>query len=103
MDTTAKSKKTTRKAIIAGGIFGGVLSVLISIMMDFMVSESLEGTWRDAIVHDLDKFFSVNITPDSFIAYVLFILVLLLLAVIGAGIGAVFSYIIFKFLELLSS
>ncbi|MFC1549333.1 hypothetical protein ACFL4R_00465 [Nitrospirota bacterium] len=96
-------KKALRMALIAGGLFGGVLSVVISVLMDFMASDALQGTWRDAIVNDLDNFASVSITPDSFAAYGLFVLVLVFLAAVGAGIGAVFSYTVYRFLEMLSS
>jgi len=99
----ADRKRHHRKALIAGGIFGGVLSVVISVLMDFMASDSLQGTWRDAIVNDLDRFMSVVISPDSLTAYALFVVVMLFLAAMGAGIGAMFSYIVFRFLEMLSS
>lgn len=98
-----RKRELTRRALLAGGIAGGVLSVVISVLMDFMVSDSLQGTWRDAIVNDLERFMSISLSPDSFITYILFVLVLLLLAVIGAAIGAVFAYIVFRFLEILSS
>jgi len=99
----ADRKKLHRKALLAGGIFGGVLSVVISVLMDFMASDSLQGTWRDAIVNDLYRFMSVTISPDSLTAYVLFVVVMIFLAAMGAGIGAMFSYIVFRFLEMLSS
>ena len=98
-----RKKELTRKALLAGGIAGGVLSVLISVLMDFMASDTLQGTWRDAIVNDLQRFMSISLSPESIITYILFFLVLVLLAVIGAGIGAVFAYIVFRFLEMLSS
>ena len=36
-------------------------------------------------------------------AYVLFVLVMIFMAAVGAAIGAVFSYIVFRFLEMLAS
>jgi len=102
-DDLQKRRKLLRTALIAGGLIGGVLSVVISVLMDFMASDALQGTWRDAIVNDLQRFMSVSISPDSFWAYVLFVLVMILLAGIGAGIGAVFSYTVYRFLEILSS
>jgi len=96
-------RKFHRKALITGGIIGGVLSVVISVLMDFMVSDSLQGTWRDAIVNDLQGFMSINISPDSITAYALFVVVLLFLAAVGAAIGAAFSYTVYRFLEMLSS
>jgi hypothetical protein len=98
-----KRKKLLRKALIAGGMFGGVLSVVISVLMDFMASDSLQGTWRDAIVNDLERFMSISITPDSITAYALFVLVMIFLASVGGGIGAIFSYTVYRFLEMLSS
>ena len=101
--TEIEKKNIHKKALLAGGIFGGVLSVVISVLMDFMASDSLQGTWRDAIANDLHRFLSISITPDSLTAYAFFVLVMIFLAAVGAGIGAVFSYIVFRFLEILSS
>lgn len=96
-------RKLHKKALLTGGIIGGVLAVVISVLMDFMVSDSLQGTWRDAIVNDLQHFMSLSLDPDSIVVYVMFVLVLLFLAAIGAGIGAAFSYTVYRFLEMLSS
>ena len=98
-----EQRKRHKKALIIGAAFGGMLSVAISLLMDFMVSDALQGTWRDAIVNDMARFFDLSVSPDSLIAYLLFALVLLVMAAIGAAIGAIFSYIVFRFLELLSS
>jgi hypothetical protein len=103
MPLSSERKALHRKAIMGGGIFGGVLSVVISVLMDFLASDSMQGTWRDAIANDLDRFMSVSISPDSLTAYALFVVVMLFLAAVGAGIGAFFAYIVFKVLELLSS
>ena len=100
----AKAENNPAKPfLIAGAIFGGAISLVISVMMDFMFSDTLQGTWRDAIVKDMDKYFSMTISPDSALAYILFIVTLILMAVIGAAMGAACAYVIHKFLSLLAS
>ena len=88
---------------MAGGAFGGVLSVVISVLMDYLASDAMQGTWRDAIVMDMERYFSLTISPDGFVAYVLFVLIMLLLAAIGAAMGAAFGLLIHKFMSVLES
>ena len=95
--------RARKQIVIAAAIFGGVISLIVSIMMDFMFSDALQGTWRDAIVHDMNHFFSITLSPDSFIVYILYVLMMILLTVIGAAIGAGFGYLIQKFLGMLTS
>lgn len=95
--------KARRQIVIASAIFGGVMSLIVSIMMDFMFADALQGTWRDAIVHDMDHFFSITLSHDSLLVYLLYVLVMALLTAIGAAIGAAFGYIIQKFLSMLTS
>ena len=103
MTEMSDKKRHHRKALLIGAGIGGVLSLVISLLMDLLASGQAQGTWRDAIVNDLDMFMSITISPDSLIAYLLFVLVMIFMAAVGAAIGAVFSYIVFRFLEMLAS
>ena len=103
MSEMSEKKRHHRKALLIGAGIGAVLSLFISLMMDVLASGQAQGTWRDAIVNDLDMFMSITISPDSAMAYVLFLLVMVFMAAIGGAIGALFSYIVFRFLEMLAS
>ncbi|NOY64478.1 MAG: hypothetical protein GXO97_03655 [Nitrospirae bacterium] len=93
----------SRKFLLIGSLIGGLLSVAIALLMDILFSDALQGTWRDAISHDLHNFFSLNTTPDSIIVYVIFIFILLILFVIGALFGSIFTMLIYRFMKFLGS
>lgn len=90
-----------KRYIVVGAIFGGVMSVTISLLMDTIYGDSLQGTWRDAIAKDLNKFFSLSVTPDSFPVTIAFILILAVLGLFGSFVGVLFVFIINKFFNLL--
>lgn len=102
MDDETKRRRT-KNLVISGAVLGAVLTIVISLLMDVIYAEALHGTWRDAIVSDLHNLFHVELSPDSFIVYLLFGIVLLLLSSIGAAIGVVFVFIIGRFLSYLGS
>jgi hypothetical protein len=96
-------KSTGRKIIISGALLGAVMTIVVSLLMDVLYADALNGTWRDAIVLDLDRYFSVSLTPDSLVVYMIFGLILLILSGFGAVIGIVFVLLIYKFLSFLTS
>jgi ABC-type antimicrobial peptide transport system permease subunit len=95
--------KRERLIVLIGAAIGGGLSIVTSLLMDLMFSDSLQGTWRDAISNDLKNYFSIILPPESIIVFFLFLVVLALLAGIGASIGAFFAYIVLKFIRFLES
>lgn len=99
-DKLAKRKKIV---VLIGASIGALLSLVTSLLMDFLFADSLQGTWRDAIVSDLQRLTSHSYSPESVFIYLLFILVLAFLAAMGAGIGAFFALIVHKFISFLES
>ena len=95
--------KRKRIMMLAGGVAGGALSLVTSLMMDLLFADSLQGTWREAVAMDMERYFSITISPDGLLAWVLFILIMAFMVAIGAAIGAVFGLIVHKFLALLES
>ncbi|HHN65302.1 MAG TPA: hypothetical protein ENK09_08080 [Nitrospirae bacterium] len=93
----------SRRFLLIGSFIGGLISVAIALLMDLLFSDALQGTWRDAITHDLNRYFSLHTTPDSFIVYVVFILILAVLFVIGAFFGSIFTMLIYRFMKFLGS
>jgi hypothetical protein len=91
-----------RLALILGAVCGAVMAVAISLLLDVLYADALKGTWRDAISKDLDSFFSVSLPPDSLAVGALFLIILAILGLFGAFMGAMFSVIVFRFIDLLT-
>lgn len=96
-----ENKSRARKFLIGGAIIGALMSVSITLFMDSMYSESMQGTWRDAIAKDLNSLMSLGVTSKSIVVYLAFLVVLAILAAFGAFMGFIFSFFLYKFFELL--
>jgi hypothetical protein len=94
-------QKRAKKFLAAGAIAGGILSLTISLLMDSLFSDAMQGTWRDAIAKDLNNIFSATLSSGSIIVTIAFLFVLALLAAFGAFMGTIFSFFLYKFFELL--
>jgi hypothetical protein len=97
---TDKSK--ARKFLLAGAILGGIFSLALSLLMDTMYADSFQGTWRDAIAKDLNTYFSLEVSTDSAVVYIVFFFVLAILTSFGAFLGFIFSFFMYKFFSLLT-
>jgi hypothetical protein len=95
-------RRRLRFVLLLGAIGGAILAITITLLMDVLYAESLGGTWRDAIAKDMESLFSVSLSPDGFVVTVLFILIIAILALFGALLGAMFSTFVFRLLELLT-
>jgi len=98
-----EDQRRAKKILLAGAIVGGVISVAVSLLMDTIYADSLQGTWRDAIAKDLNTFLSLGVSSGSIIVNIVFIFVLGLLAAFGALLGFIFSFSLYKFFGFLSS
>ena len=97
-----ENRARARKFLLAGAIAGGILSLSISLLMDTLFADSLQGTWRDAIAKDLNHLFSMGVTSGSIVVYILFVVVLGLLTAFGAFMGFIFSFFLYKFFSFLT-
>jgi hypothetical protein len=96
-------EKRLKRFLMTGAIVGGILAITITLLMDVLFAESLNGTWRDAIVSDLHNFFKINVTVNSPIVFVVFGIILLVLSGFGAIMGVIFTFFIIKFFSFLKS
>lgn len=96
-----ENSSRARKFLIGGAIIGGLMSISISLLMDSVYSESMQGTWRDAIAKDLNSLMSLGVSSSSFVVTLAFICILAVLAAFGAFMGFIFSFFLYKFFELL--
>jgi hypothetical protein len=90
-----------KRYLLIGAIIGGLISVAISLLMDTLFADSLNGTWRDAIVSDLNNFFKVKVTTSSSLVFIVFGVILLVLGGFGAFMGIIFTFFIYKFFSFL--
>lgn len=90
-----------RRLLLAGALTGAAMGIALAIFMDTLYADSLGGTWLDAIKHDLDMVFSADFNRQGMAVKAVFGLVLSVLALFGAAMGYVFSFIIYKFFGLL--
>jgi ABC-type antimicrobial peptide transport system permease subunit len=100
---TTKEHAQTKSLILVGAIVGVVLTLVVSFLMDFLYSDALQGTWRDAIVMDMQRYFNMHLEPNSLAVYALFALVFFFLSVMGALIGIVFMFILVRVLHIFTS
>ena len=98
MDDSGKAKKF----LLFGAIVGGVMGLAISLLMDTLYADTLQGTWRDAIAKDLNTFFSLGVSSGSIIVYAVFIVVIGILTAFGAFMGFIFSFFLYQFFRFLT-
>ncbi len=98
MDDPGKAKKF----LLGGAITGGIISLVISLLMDTMYGD-FQGTWRDAIAKDLNTFFSLGVSAKSITVNLFFLFVLAVLTAFGAFLGFIFSFFLYKFFGFLTS
>jgi hypothetical protein len=98
-----RERRRAKQFLLFGTILGAIISVGISILMDVLLADTLQGTWRDAIAKDVNTFLHLGVTPHSIVVYVLFVVVLGILAAFGAFIGFIFSFFLYKFFSFLTS
>jgi hypothetical protein len=96
-------KQKAKKFLLFGAIVGGIVSLTISILMDTLFADALQGTWQDAIAKDLNTFLSLGLSSKSFLVTMIFIFILALLTAFGSFLGFIFSFFLYKFFSFLSS
>ncbi len=98
-----EDRKKAKRFLYSGAVIGGILALTITVLMDSLFANSLQGTWRDAIAKDLNSLFHLGVTPDSILVYLLFLVVLVILGGFGAFMGFIFSFFLYRFFQFLGS
>ena len=93
--------KGFKKAIIIGAIAGAVVTLGAALSMDYMLSSSIQGTWRDAAVKDVTKLFGPACGQNWFAVTLVLVFVMTLLAGFGAVMGVIGAVIINRFFRML--
>ena len=97
-----EDKRRAKRFLLGGAIVGGIISLTLSLLMDTLYADSMQGTWRDAIAKDLNSFFSLGVSPGSIMVTFLFLVILAILSAFGALMGFIFSFFLYKFFGLLT-
>lgn len=94
-------RRRLKRFLFIGMILGACLSVGVSLLLDPLYSNSLGGTWRDAIVRDLQTFLSLSVSEDSILVTVIFLFILAILGLFGAFMGLIFTFFVYKFFSVI--
>jgi len=95
------SDKSLKKALIIGAALGTIVTLGAALAMDYVLSSSLQGTWRDAAVKDVTKMFGPACGQNWYAVTLVLIVVMSLLAGFGAILGAIAGTIMNRFFKLL--
>jgi hypothetical protein len=95
------SDRGLKKAVIIGAALGAVITLGAAISMDYFLSSSLQGTWRDAAVKDVTKMFGAACGQNWFAVTLVLMVVMGFLAGFGAMLGAIAGTIMNRFFRLL--
>lgn len=89
-----------KKAVIIGAALGAVVSLGTALGMDYVLSDSLQGTWRDAATKDVTKIFGASCGQNYWAVSLVLVFVMSFLAAFGAVLGVVAGVIMNRFFKL---
>lgn len=90
-----------KRAIIIGAVIGAALTLGVALSMDYFLSGSLQGTWRDAAAKDVSRMFGPGCGQNWFAVTLMLVLVMGFLALFGAVLGVIGAVIINRFFKFL--
>ena len=93
--------KGLKKAVIIGAALGALITLGAALSMDYVLSSSLQGTWRDAAAKDVTKMFGQECGQNWFAVTLVLVVVMGFLAGFGAMLGAVAGTIMNRFFKLI--
>lgn len=93
--------KGFKRAIIIGAVAGVVISLAAAVSMDYVFSDALKGTWRDAAVKDVTRTFGPAAGQNWFVVTAVLVVVMGFLAGVGAVLGVVAAVILHRFFKFL--
>ncbi len=94
------SDKGLKKAVIIGAVAGAAITLGIALSMDLFMSDTLQGTWRDAAAKDVTKMFGPACGHNAFAVMLVLVLVMGFLAGFGALLGAAAGLVMNRFFKL---
>lgn len=95
------SDKGLKKAVIIGAVLGAAVTLGAALSMDYVLSDSLQGTWRDAATKDVTRMFGPSCGGNWFAVTFVLVAVMTFLAGFGAVLGVIGGVIINRFFKFL--
>ncbi len=95
------SDRGLKKAIVIGAVAGAVITLGAALAMDYVLSSSLQGTWRDAAAKDVGRIFGPSCGQNWFAVTLMLVAVMTFLAAFGAVLGVIGGVIINRFFRML--
>ena len=86
-----------KKAVIIGAAAGALVTLGVALSMDYFLSGSLQGTWRDAAAKDVTKLFGPACGGNWFAVTSMLLFVMTFLAGFGAALGIAAAVIMNRF------
>ena len=91
-----------KKAFYIGAAIGGISGVIVALSMDMLLGQSIGGGWSNAVAHDLNQLFKINLSGHHFIVIIGVILVISLIGLFGSFIGGVFFVMAARLFKMLA-
>jgi hypothetical protein len=95
------SDRGLKKAVIIGAVAGAVITLGAALAMDYLLSSSLQGTWRDAAAKDVTKMFGPGCGQNWLAVTLALVFVMTFLAGFGALLGVIGGVIMNRFFRML--
>lgn len=95
------SDRGLKRAIIIGASVGALITLGSAFAMDYVLSDSLQGTWRDAAAKDVGRMFGPSCGQNWWAVTLVLTAVMSFLAAFGAVLGVMGAVIVHRFFRLL--
>lgn len=90
-----------KRAIVIGAVAGALITLGSALAMDVVLSDALQGTWRDAAAKDVTRMFGPACGGNWFAVTLVLVAVLVFLAAFGAVLGIIAAAVMHRFFRAL--
>ena len=91
-----------KKAFYIGAAAGGILGAVIALSMDFLLGNTVGGSWSEAVAHDLNYYFKVNLHENHVLVILGVFIVIGIIVAFGSLIGGAFSVMVTRLFNMLT-
>jgi hypothetical protein len=97
-----KVNQIVKVSLISGAIFGAIVGLTVSLMLDLMTGGAVGGGWYESVRHDIGQMFGAQWAERQWLIYSGIVIVITMISVTGALIGAFFGAIVGKILSFMT-
>jgi hypothetical protein len=90
-----------KRAVVIGAVAGALITLGSALAMDVVLSDALQGTWRDAAAKDAARLFGPACGGNWYAVTLVLVAVLVFLAAFGAVLGIIAAAIMHRFFRAL--